>query len=180
MPSAVVGSIPARSRSLRRVGTLGRGFGKTGASPAAFERRTRCGCHWVPVGAASSFQGNGSPDADPRRYTTFMRDVPSSRLPAPAIPLPKEAVSEFCRRHRIRKLSLFGSVLRTDFSPESDVDVLVEFEPGVRYGFAFFALERELSEILGREVDLHTPEDLSRHFRAEIMETAEPVYAAAG
>ena len=64
-----------------------------------------------------------------------------------AIELPMEKVEAFCRRHAIRTLSLFGSVIRDDFTPESDVDVLVEFEPGTRVGFAFFAMARELSDI---------------------------------
>ncbi|MGO9109458.1 MAG: nucleotidyltransferase family protein [Thermoguttaceae bacterium] len=71
--------------------------------------------------------------------------------------LPSEKIADFCRRHRIRKLSLFGSVLLDDFRPESDIDVLVEFEPGARRGLTFFAKQDELSTILGRKVDLNTP-----------------------
>lgn len=116
----------------------------------------------------------------PLRYTGSMRDVPSSRLPAPAIPIPRAAVAEFCRRHRIRRLALFGSVLRSDFSAASDVDVLVEFEPGARVGLAIVTMEDELSTLLGRKVDLRTPEELSRHFREEVLAAAEVVFAAAG
>lgn len=95
------------------------------------------------------------------------------------IQLDPEQIADFCRRHHIRKLSLFGSVLRDDFGPESDVDVLVEFEedniPGL---FRFVRMEAELSEIIRRKVDLRTPEDLSRYFRDRVVAHAEPIYAA--
>ncbi|MDY0168669.1 MAG: nucleotidyltransferase family protein [Thermoguttaceae bacterium] len=91
---------------------------------------------------------------------------------------PKKTIAEFCRRNHIRRLALFGSVLRDDFTSESDVDVLVEFEPGARVGLRFFRLERELAEILGRKVDLNTPGFLSRHFRNEVLGEAEVVYDA--
>jgi hypothetical protein len=97
----------------------------------------------------------------------------------PAIPVPTERIAEFCRRHRIRRLALFGSVLRDDFGPDSDVDVLVEFEPGHTPGLAFFSMEEELSGMFGRKVDLNTPGFLSRHFRDEVMREAEPLYVAA-
>jgi uncharacterized protein len=93
------------------------------------------------------------------------------------IEIPKQRIAEFCRWHHIRKLSLFGSVLREDFGPESDVDVLVEFEPGQVPGFAFFEMEEELSEILGRKVDLNTPNFLSRYFRNQVLGQAEVQYA---
>jgi predicted nucleotidyltransferase len=92
------------------------------------------------------------------------------------IEVPKEHIVEFCRQHRIRRLSLFGSVLREDFGPESDVDVLVEFEPGTRVGLKFFDIERELSEILGRKVDLNTPGFLSKYFREKVLAEAEDQY----
>ena len=76
-------------------------------------------------------------------------------------------------------MSLFGSVLRDDFRPESDVDVLVEFEPGFTPGLAFFGMEEELSEILGRKVDLNTSGFLSPHFREEALSSAEEMYVAA-
>lgn len=95
------------------------------------------------------------------------------------ITIPHEAIGEFCRRHRIRRLSLFGSVLRSDFGPKSDVDVLVEFEPGHAPGFAFFSMQDELSVILGRRVDLNTAGFISRHFRDEVLREARPVYVAA-
>lgn len=88
-------------------------------------------------------------------------------------------ITEFCRRHHIQRLALFGSVLREDFGPDSDVDVLVEFEADHVPGLSFFAMERELSEILGRPVDLNTPQFLSRHFREQVLEEAEVCYGAA-
>lgn len=95
------------------------------------------------------------------------------------IHLDRERIAAFCRRNRIRWLSLFGSVLRDDFGPDSDVDMLVEFEPGVRIGLlCIAALEIELSQMLGRKVDLRTPEDLSRHFREQVLAQAEVQYAS--
>jgi len=95
------------------------------------------------------------------------------------IDVPRERIADFCRRHHIRRLALFGSVLREDFTPHSDVDVLVEFEPGRTPGFAFFDVEQELSQILGRRVDLRTPQELSKYFRDEVLAEAEEVYVAA-
>jgi len=69
----------------------------------------------------------------------------------------RQTIAGFCRKHHIRRLALFGSVLRDDFRPESDVDMLVEFESGATPGFGFIGIQDELSEILGRRVDLHTP-----------------------
>lgn len=95
------------------------------------------------------------------------------------IEVPRERIAEFCRRRHIRRLAFFGSVLREDFRPDSDVDILVEFEPGTRLGFAFFGVEQELSEILGRRVDLKTAQELSKYFRDEVLAEAEDVYVAA-
>jgi predicted nucleotidyltransferase len=92
--------------------------------------------------------------------------------------LDPDKIDAFCKKHHIRKLSFFGSVLREDFGPQSDVDVLVEFEPGHIPGLAFFAMESELSEILGRKVDLNTPQFLSPYFRDDIVAEAEAEYAA--
>ena len=83
-----------------------------------------------------------------------------------------------CRRHRIRRLALFGSVLSPAFGPESDVDVLVEFEPGHVPGLRFFSIQDELSALIGRKVDLHTRGFLSRYFRDEVEAQAEVLYAA--
>ena len=91
----------------------------------------------------------------------------------------KGKLAVFCRRHHVRRLALFGSVLRADFDPESDVDVLVDFEPGHVPGFFRLArLERELSEAFGgRKVDLRTAEDLSPYFRDDVLAAAEVQYA---
>jgi len=86
------------------------------------------------------------------------------------------AVEEFCRRRRIRRLALFGSVLRRDFRPGSDVDVLVEFEPGHTPGLAFFEMEEELSRLFGRKVDLNTPQFLSPRFRNRVQSEAEVLF----
>ncbi len=90
----------------------------------------------------------------------------------------KRKIIEFCKRNHIRSLSLFGSVLRNDFSPSSDIDVLVEFEPDYVPGFfALIEMEEELSSIFsGRKVDLRTPNDLSKYFRDEVLAEAEAVY----
>jgi hypothetical protein len=93
------------------------------------------------------------------------------------IEIPRDKIADFCRRNHIRKLSLFGSALRDDFRPDSDVDVLVEFEPGHVPGLRFFAMQVELSEILGRPVDLNTPQWLSPYFRDEVLQEQAPVYA---
>ena len=93
------------------------------------------------------------------------------------IVLPKDAISGFCKRHHIRKLSLFGSCLHGDFRPDSDIDLLVEFKPDHIPGLITLSgMEIELSEIIGRKVDLRTPEDLSRYFRKEVVESAEVQY----
>ena len=95
------------------------------------------------------------------------------------IEMPREAIAEFCRRHDIRRLSVFGSILRDDFGPESDVDFLVEFEPGkVPSLLGIAGMEIELSEIVGRKADLRTAEDLSRYFRDDVIRRAEVQYAA--
>src|SRR5258707_1378178 len=95
-----------------------------------------------------------------------------------AITIDRARIAEFCRRHRIRRLSLFGSVLRDHFRPDSDVDVLVEFEPGARVGLITLAgSELELTELLGRKVDLRTAGELSEAFRDEVLSSAELQYA---
>ena len=89
-------------------------------------------------------------------------------------------IAEFCRRNGIRKLSLFGSILRDDFRPDSDIDVLVEFELGSRVGlFRLTGMEIELSEVLGHKVDLNTPGFLSPYFRDRVLTEARPQYVAA-
>jgi uncharacterized protein len=129
------------------------------------------GCRLVEV--AATRRGPVTPErargSAVRRY---------NRAVAPRIALDRNRLVAFCRRYHIRELALFGSVLREDFRPDSDVDVLVEFEPGHTPGLAFFRIERELSELVGRTVDLNTPHDLSRHFRDEVRREAEVLYAA--
>lgn len=89
-------------------------------------------------------------------------------------------LASFCQKHHIHRLSLFGSVLRGDFQPDSDVDVLVEFEREQVPGLAFFAMEMELSKILGRKVDLNTPGFLSPYFRDQVLAEAEVQYDQTG
>jgi predicted nucleotidyltransferase len=93
----------------------------------------------------------------------------------------KDKIAKFCKKHHIQRLSIFGSVLREDFGPESDIDVLVDFEVGRTPGFfKLFDMEDELSSIFeGRKVDLRTPQDLSRYFRNKVVETAEVQYVRA-
>jgi len=93
-----------------------------------------------------------------------------------ALDLPRAAIAKFCRSHGIRRASIFGSALGNQFRPESDVDVLVEFEPGREPGLAFFAMEDELSQILGRKVDLNTPGFLSPYFRDAVLSEAIVIY----
>lgn len=97
-----------------------------------------------------------------------------------AIELPKDRLESFCKRHHIRKLAIFGSALRPDFGPSSDVDFLVEFEQGHSPSFfRLFDMEDELSDMIGgRKADMRTPEDLSRHFRNQVLASAVVQYAA--
>lgn len=92
----------------------------------------------------------------------------------------KDSIADFCRRHHITRLAIFGSALRDDFRPDSDVDVLVDFEPGHVPGFfRLFDMEEELSALFdGRKMDLRTPEDLSRYFRDEVVAEAKVQYAS--
>lgn len=90
--------------------------------------------------------------------------------------IPKNKIASFCRRHHIQRLSVFGSALRDDFGSDSDVDVLVEFQKGHVPGFAFFDMQDELSGLLGRKVDLNTPNFLSRYFRDKVIKNAEVQY----
>lgn len=92
------------------------------------------------------------------------------------INLSQEEIKKFCQRHSIRKLSLFGSVLRNDFTRESDVDVLVEFEQGKTPGLAIITMEDELSNMINRQIDLRTSADLSRYFRDRVLAEAMIIY----
>lgn len=89
---------------------------------------------------------------------------------------PEQEISEFCRRNHIRRLAMFGSALHGDQRPDSDLDLLVEFEAGHTPGFKFFEIEEELSSIIGRKVDLNTPGFLSRYFRDEVLAEAQLMY----
>jgi len=94
------------------------------------------------------------------------------------ISIQKDKLVEFCKKHHIQRLAIYGSALRSDFGPESDVDVLVDFEPGHTPGFfKLFEMEEELSSLLGwKKVDLRTPQDLSRYFRDKVIQSAEVQY----
>ena len=96
--------------------------------------------------------------------------------------LPMDEIAALCRRYHIRKLALFGSAIHSGRQPpgmqaDSDIDVLVEFEPGCVPGFAFITIQDELSALLGRPVDLHTPKSLSRYFRDQVLAEAQVAYA---
>ncbi len=88
----------------------------------------------------------------------------------------RDAVSAFCRRHHINHLALFGSVLRDDFRPDSDIDVLVEFDPDHIPGFNFISIEREFSELVGRRVDMMTYKSLNHLIREQVLRSAETLY----
>ena len=90
----------------------------------------------------------------------------------------REELSEVCQKYYVRKLSVFGSALRGEDREDSDLDILVEFVPGHVPGFAFVDIQEELSAILGRQVDLRTPFDLSRYFREDVLKEAQSLYAA--
>ncbi len=99
---------------------------------------------------------------------------------SPRLSIDRDVVSAFCRRHHITRLALFGSVLRDDFGPDSDVDVLVEFQVGHVPGFNFVSIEREFSGLLqGRRVDMVTPMFLNRRIRDQVLSSAELLYVAA-
>jgi len=94
----------------------------------------------------------------------------------PMLTINRKALAVFCQGRHIQKLSLFGSALRADFRPDSDLDLLIEFEPGHTPGLAYFTLEGELSVFFGRKVDLNTPNSLSPYFREEVFSEAETLY----
>ena len=98
---------------------------------------------------------------------------------SPNVSVDQARLAEFCRAHHIRRLAVFGSALREDFGPHSDVDVLVEFEPGRTPGLAFFSMQEELTALFRRTVDLHTPASLSHYFRDQVLAEAEDQYVAA-
>lgn len=94
------------------------------------------------------------------------------------IQVPKDKIRIFCKKYHVKKLSFFGSMLRNDFSADSDLDVLIEFQPNQKIGYLDMArMEEELSAIMNKKVDLRTPAELSRYFRQEVLENAEVQYA---
>jgi len=98
-------------------------------------------------------------------------------MSVPTITIPREQIAEFCRRHHIRRLSLFGSVLRDDFRSDSDVDVLVEWEPGHTPGWDIVTIEKKFGTLFGgRQVDMLNPKYINRRLRDEILGTAELIY----
>ena len=95
-----------------------------------------------------------------------------------SIDIPRDKIADFCRRNHISKLALFGSVLRPDFRPDSDIDILVEFEPGHVPGLALIRMQDELSEILGGyPIDLVTPKFLNHRIRDQVLSDSELIYA---
>jgi predicted nucleotidyltransferase len=101
-------------------------------------------------------------------------------MAADKIHISRAELSSFCRKHRIRRLAFFGSVLRDDFGPESDVDVLVEFDQNAKIGLIKLAgIEIELGELIGRKVVLNTPGFISKYFRDQVLSEAEDLYVAA-
>lgn len=99
---------------------------------------------------------------------------------SPALSIDREALAAFCRRHHITRLALFGSALSDDFGPDSDIDIVVEFEAGHVPGLKFVTIERELSELFnGRRVDLVTPKFLNPRIREQVLGSAKPLYVAA-
>ena len=95
------------------------------------------------------------------------------------IDLPIAEIEAFCKTRQIRRLALFGSILRDDFISDSDIDILVEFESGVQVGWEFFKMQEDLSELIGRKVDLNTPAELSKYFRDKALREAKDIYVAA-
>lgn len=110
--------------------------------------------------------------------------LPSTKLPSSAlehnlqkVAFPQEQLTSLCQQHPIHKLSFFGSILRLDFTDSSDIELLVEFLPNARIGyFELIRIENELTDLIGRKVDLRTPNELSRYFRQEVLNEAVTRY----
>lgn len=98
---------------------------------------------------------------------------------SPLAIIPQQELAAFCRRHHVRRMALFGSALRQDLQPDSDIDILVEFEPSHIPGLSFFAMQDELSQLMGRPVDLNTPQLLSTYFRQQVQAEAQEIYVQA-
>lgn len=101
-------------------------------------------------------------------------------MPTPNIDIPEDAVSALCQKRRIKRLAVFGSALRDDFTPDSDLDLLVEFEADAAVGLEFFAIERELTDLIGRKVDLNTAGFINKRFRDRVLAEARVVYETTG
>jgi len=97
----------------------------------------------------------------------------------PQIDIDRAQLEKLCQKYGIRRLALFGSVIRDDFGDDSDVDILVEFLPDEKVGLSFFSLQEDLSQLIGRRVDLSTPGFLSPRIREKVASEARPVYEAA-
>jgi len=127
----------------------------------------------------------GQPLDGDRAVLAFRQELkPQARaimgVMSPHVTIDRDAVSAFCRKHFITRLALFGSVLRDDFGPGSDVDVLVEFQPDHIPGFNFVSIEREFSELMhGRRIDMVTAKFLNPRIRDQVLSTAEALYVAA-
>src|SRR4051794_2203896 len=105
--------------------------------------------------------------------------MPSQHLEPHGIAIPEQQLAELCRRYHVRELALFGSVLRDDFGPDSDVDVLVEFEPDAPIGLLeYIRLQRELATLFERDVDLVEKVGLKRFVRDNVLQSAQVLYAA--
>ncbi len=137
---------------------------KLGSTPGAVPaREPPCAFPWLRSGSAPILRGAGSSRS-------------CSRM-SPRIALPRDQIAAFCEEKGIIRFSLFGSVLRDDFGPDSDVDVLVEFDPDVRFGLLeLVRMERELGEIMGRKADMHAPSWLKPWLRDKVVGSAELFY----
>jgi len=113
------------------------------------------------------------------KESTIYQQKKDKMLKLHGIHIPIDKIAVFCRTHGIKRLALFGSILRDDFREDSDIDILIEFCPDVQVGLAFFGMQEELSNIFEHSVDLNTPGFLSRYFRNEILAEAEDLYVAA-
>jgi predicted nucleotidyltransferase len=118
-----------------------------------------------------------TPDASMKQPGSDTRSRPPSAFPPDSSTSAK--IADLCRRWHIQRLALFGSTIRNDHRPDSDIDVLVEFKPGHVPGFGFITIQDELTEIFGRQVDLHTPSTLSKYFRDDVLDHARDLYDAA-
>jgi uncharacterized protein len=156
------------SRELSRLGKMGLLVSTTSGIQKYYQANARCPIFNELRGIVVKTFGVADVALEPM-------DVVAQRFK-----ISENLLTDYCRRHHIIRLALFGSVLREDFRPDSDVDILVEFEAGHVPGFAIIDMENELSRMVGRKVDLRTPGDLSRYFRDRVIREARVAYAEAG